>query len=715
MTEESQAFYESGNKNAYQRMKERVEQYRDALKNIPVGMYIYHLENMDDDGTLRLWVANPAATQLTGVPAEDMLNKTIDDNFPGLREKGIPKLLADVVRSHRVTEIDNLYYGDDRVVAAIWSLKVFPLPDQCVGLILDNVTEHKKAQEALDKSEERFRLVARATNDALWDWDLVTNKIWWNDGIYTLFGFLPGQVGPDVLWWTEHIHPEDRDRIVSGIRTVINSGDRFWSDEYRFSRADGTFAHVFDRGYVMPDEKGQPIRMIGAMLDITDRKRAEDQLLRNAFYDILTGLPNRALFMDRLGRSIERAKRRKDYVFAALFMDFDRFKVVNESLGHAVGDQLLIAIARRLETCLRPSDTFARLGGDEFVILLEDVKDISDATRIADRIQKELTLPFDLNGQEIFTAVSIGIAFSAKGYDRSEELLRDAEMAMYRAKSHGKARYETFDTELHSKAVGLLRMEADLRRAVERQEFLLYYQPIISLQTGQITSCESLLRWKRAPDEFISPVDFIPIAEETGLIIPIGEWVLRTACAQNKAWQAAGLPAVPVTINISARQFKQKDLSHMIAQVLRETALDSKFLRLELTESVVVENAEEAVIILKELKALGVELSMDDFGTGYSSLTYLKRFPFDSLKIDRSFVNNITQNADDAAIAAAIISLAHNLKLKVVAEGVETEKQVLFLRAQHCDEAQGYLFSRPVPAEVFVDLIKEGKCISQNV
>ena len=570
------------------------------------------------------------------------------------------------------------------------------------------------AEKTIRKSEERFQLVARATNDALWDWDLTTNKIWWGEGVKTLFGYSIEDVGPNATWWVERIHPEDRERVVTNAHQVINSGGQFWSDEYRYLRCDGSYAYVFDRGYVMYNEEKKPIRMIGAMLDISERKRAEEQLLRNAFHDGLTSLPNRVLFMDRLGRSIERAKRRKDYLFAALFLDFDRFKIVNESLGHAVGDQLLIAIARRLEMCLRPSDTLARLGGDEFAILLEDMTDGSDATRVADRIQKEFTSPFDLNGQEVFIAVSIGIALSNRGYDRPEDLLRDAETAMYRAKAHGKARYEMFDVKMHTHAVALLRLEADLRRAMDRQELAVHYQPIVSLQTGKMTGCEALLRWQHPRHGLISPVDFIPVAEETGLIVPIGEWVLRTACAQNKVWQKMDLPPLCVTVNLSGRQL-QEDLTLVVGQILKETRLPPSCLGLELTESIVIENAQKSIVVLHELKKLGIQLSMDDFGTGYSSLSYLSRFPFDVIKIDRSFVRNVVRDPDHATIATAVIALAHSLKLKVIAEGVETEEQLGFLRSRQCDEMQGYLFSPAVPADTMTKFLQEDRNLLTGV
>jgi diguanylate cyclase (GGDEF)-like protein/PAS domain S-box-containing protein len=336
-----------------------------------------------------------------------------------------------------------------------------------MAIALD-VTERKRTEAALRESEERFEIVARATNDAIWDWDLVTNVVWRNEGCQTLFGYTTEEIIAHISWWYEFIHPEDKQRVISGIHAVIDRGEAFWSDEYRFRRGDATYSYIIDRAYVVHDDKGKPIRMIGGMTDISDRKRAEEQLRYNAFYDALTGLPNRILFMDRLQQTIERAKRHQDYLFAILFLDIDRFKVINDSLGHNIGDQLLIAFSRRLEACLRSVDTFVRLGGDEFVILLEDITSFSDATHIAERIRQELALPFNLGGHEVFTTTSIGIALSTTVYDQPEDLLRDADIAMYRAKALGKARYEIFDPVMHTQALILLQVENDLRRAIER-------------------------------------------------------------------------------------------------------------------------------------------------------------------------------------------------------------------------------------------------------
>jgi len=452
--------------------------------------------------------------------------------------------------------------------------------------------------------------------------------------------------------------------------------------------------------------------------EVIERKIAEAKLIHDAFHDSLTGLPNRALFIERLGRLIERAKRIKNYYFAVLFLDLDRFKVVNDSLGHLLGDQLLIGFTRRLEMCLRSIDIVARLGGDEFVILLDDIKDIKDATQIADRIQKELNLPFNLSGHEVFLTTSIGIALSTTGYNQPEEILRDADTVMYRAKALGKARYEVFDKDMHARAVALLQLENDLRRSLDRQELQVYYQPVISLKTGIINGFEALVRWQHPSRGLVSPAEFVPIAEETGLIVPIGYWVLREACRQMSAWQERFNNTSPLTIsvNFSGKQFSQPDLIKQIDQILQNTDFNGNNLKLEITESVLIENDESAVAMLLQLKSLGVQVYIDDFGTGYSSLNYLHRFPIDALKIDRSFISRIGVNNEKSEIVQTIMTMAHNLGMSVVAEGIETAEQLTQLRVLKCEYGQGYFFSKPLNTEAAGALIdKEAALIKQGV
>ena len=419
-----------------------------------------------------------------------------------------------------------------------------------------------------------------------------------------------------------------------------------------------------------------------------------------AFHDSLTGLPNRAMFTELLKAEIESSKRSSDHMFAVLFLDLDRFKNINDSLGHTHGDLLLVAFAERLERTLRPVDTLARFGGDEFAILLSGMLDATDAVRVAQRIQDELSQPFVLDKNSAFATASIGIALSSSGYDRPEDILRDADIAMYRAKENGKARYEVFDHGMHARAVSRLQLESDLRQAVEQKEFAVYYQPIVSLQTGRLAGFEALVRWNHPRHGLISPADFIPVAEETGLIVPIGQWVLNEACIQVRQWQidSPSHRSLSLSVNLSARQVAQPDLLERIKEALETSKLNPHCLKLEITESVVMENAEAAALMFKQLRSLGVQLSIDDFGTGYSSLSYLHRFPLNYLKIDRSFVMRLTTDNDNA-IVRTISTLARNLGMEVIAEGIETEEQYQQLKMLGCEFGQGYLFSRPVASE----------------
>jgi len=431
--------------------------------------------------------------------------------------------------------------------------------------------------------------------------------------------------------------------------------------------------------------------------EISDRHQAQEQLVYGALHDALTRLPNRTLLMERLEMALQRAKRYPDHEFAVLFIDLDRFKAINDSLGHQVGDRLLLAIAHQLQELVRSTDTVARLGGDEFIILLDPIQDINDAIRVADRIHAQLRLPLQLAGREVFTSASIGIAASATHYQHGSDLLRDADIAMYRAKEKGKARYEIFDRAMYAQAIQKLQIENDLRQAVIRQELYLKYQPIVSLNTGKIIGFEALLRWLHPERGFVSPAQFIPIAEETGLIVPIGEWVLRTACNQMKQWQTQlSHPPTKISVNLSLKQLREPDFLEKIDRILAETEIAGESLNLELTESMLMDDVEHLIFVLGQLRARNIRLSIDDFGTGYSSLSYLHRFPIDYLKIDRAFISGIGANSKNCQIAATIISLAHQLGIKAIAEGVETLNHLQHLQKLACEEAQGYLFSKPL-------------------
>jgi diguanylate cyclase (GGDEF)-like protein/PAS domain S-box-containing protein len=444
------------------------------------------------------------------------------------------------------------------------------------------------------------------------------------------------------------------------------------------------------------NEHGQLTHFVSVMREATERKEAEEQLRRNAFHDALTGLPNRRMFMDRLEQTVQYAKQDPGSHFALLFLDLDRFKVINDSLGHLIGDQLLIAIARRLEGCLHHLDLVARLGGDEFTILLEGVSNIDEASGVADRIHNALAQPFNLSNNEVFTSVSIGIAMSSTmDLTRAEDVLRGADIAMYRAKSQGKSCHEVFDTEMHRDVVTLMEMENDLRRAIERQEFELFYQPIVALSTGRIVGFEALLRWQHPEKGYISPSEFIPLAEETGLILPLGHWVLREACRQLRQWQLKYSHHLPlsVSVNLSGRQFSQAALPEKILEILEETNLSPNLLKLEITESAIMENIESAMAMLMRIKEMGIQLSVDDFGTGYSSLGYLYRFPMDVLKVDQSFISRVDVDGEKLELVRTITTLAWNLGMAVIAEGVETTMQLAQLKALKCEYGQGNLFA----------------------
>lgn len=442
-------------------------------------------------------------------------------------------------------------------------------------------------------------------------------------------------------------------------------------------------------------------------------QESKDHFRHAAFHDELTNLPNRALLTEHIKLAIERPRSRDEQLFAVLFLDLDRFKNINDSLGHIAGDQLLIATARCLEDCMRPMDTVARLGGDEFAILLDGLESAADAILVAERIQQALTRPFILNGHEVYVTTSIGITLSSTGYEDPENVLRDADTAMYRAKESGKARFEVFDSSMHSHAVALLQLENDLRRAIERREFNVYYQPIINLETDHVAGFEALVRWYHPDRGLVPPDEFIGIAEETGLIVELGHMVLREACRQLREWQSLlGRKSLTVAVNLSAKQFAQANLITQVKEILQETGLEAQYLKLEITETVVMENAEVARTMLSQLCALGVQLSIDDFGTGYSSLSYLHRFPVKTLKIDRSFIGRMGANGENCEVVKTINTLANNLGMSVVAEGIETEDQLAQLKSMGCSYGQGYIFSRPLMAQAATLFVQEQQTLT---
>lgn len=580
---------------------------------------------------------------------------------------------------------------------------------------LRDITALALVRDQLDQARIRYELVESAANDGLWHWDLASDRAHFSPRWREILGLAERELDDSVGEWLERVHPEDRERVQDELRTHLEGLSARFESEHRLMHESGAWRWVLCRGLAERNHERKATHLAGSLSDITSRKLAEDQLAHRAFYDSLTELPNRALFLDRLRHALRRAARRKDYSFAVLFLDIDRFKVINDSLGHMAGDRLLVMIARRLELSLRPGDSVARLGGDEFTVLLEGIQDAGDAIKIADRIHAELLAPFNISGHELFVSSSIGIATSSTGYQRPEDVLRDADTAMYRAKAAGRARHALFDTAMHAHAVQQLQIERDLRRAIERHEMHVHFQPIVSLASGRITSFEALVRWTHPERGAISPGEFIPIAEETGLIVPLGRWVLRQSCLELASWQRKLSDPSPCTlsVNLSSKQLNQPDLAHQIAQILVETGIRGEQIQLEITESAILEHPDAAKSILLKLKDLGLRLSIDDFGTGYSSLAYLQRFPIDSLKIDRSFIQHLGRErgieSDDARIARTIVMIGRNLGKSVVAEGVETEAQLSLMRAVDCDYAQGYFFSRAVDGDAARDLLSAGR------
>lgn len=571
------------------------------------------------------------------------------------------------------------------------------------------IIERQRVELALRESEERYALAASGANDGLWDWNLRTNEIYFSPRWKAMLGYSETEISNNPNDWFDHIHPDDYERVQLELMHHRDGLTAHFESEYRLRQKDGTYRWMLSRGLAVRDATGMVYRIAGSQTDITARKLAEAQLLHNAFHDELTGLANRALFTDRLERAIAIAQQRNHACFAVLFLDLDRFKVINDSLGHLMGDQLLINTAERLQQCLRSSDTCARLGGDEFAILLEEIQQPQDVIEIVEHIQQVLKAPFTLAEQEVFVNASIGLVLDVLRYATKEELLRDADTAMYCSKATGRGCYTIFTPAMHEQAVSLLHLEADLRRALERQELHLLYQPILSLHNQRLTGFEALLRWQHPNYGLMLPADFIGLAEETGLIISIGWWVLRQACQQMRQWQTrfALDPQITISVNLSGKQFAQPDLVDQIQQILQETELSPQSLKLEITESVIMNNACAAAEMMQRLKALGVQLAMDDFGTGYSSLSYLHRFPIDTLKIDHSFINSADNDLEKLEITRTVIALAWNLGMNVVAEGVETDRQMAQLKLLKCELAQGFLFSQPLDSQAATALLDQ--------
>ncbi|NIR59976.1 MAG: EAL domain-containing protein [Gammaproteobacteria bacterium] len=575
--------------------------------------------------------------------------------------------------------------------------------------VYDRTSALANANEALQRSEARLAEAQHIARVGSWEWDFASDELHWSDQTFRIFGYQAREFTPTYESFLSAVHPDDRERVERAVRAAIDVHEPYGVD-HRIVRPNGAVRIVHEQGWIHLDGDGKPARMAGTVQDITERKAAEDQLAYMAYHDALTGLPNRALLRDRLEHALERAERIGHQV-GLVFLDLDCFKTVNDSLGHAAGDRLLVAVGRRLGAVIRRGDTLARLGGDEFTILLEEIEDADQVAAVVNKLRQACQEPFDVEAAELFVTASMGVSvFPDDGRD-AETLMKNADAAMYRAKDLGRDACHFFSEELERHAQERLVIETGLRRAIDREELELCYQPLIELATGRIVGLEALARWHHPTLGTVEPEQFIPVAEETGLIEPIGRWVLTTACRQLRAWDDAGLPPVRMLVNLSVRQLRHGDLAGEVERALAEADLPAGRLGLEVTESLLLVDDTPARRTLERLQALDVHIAIDDFGTGHSALAYLKRFSIDSLKIDRAFVRDVTVDPNDAAIIEAIIAMARKLDLRVVAEGVETYEQEQALRGFGCDLVQGFLYSAPLAAEKIPALL-EGRVVA---
>jgi diguanylate cyclase (GGDEF)-like protein/PAS domain S-box-containing protein len=558
---------------------------------------------------------------------------------------------------------------------------------------------HHAVLTKLQEAQDRYTLAVRGANDGIWDWDLIAETVYYGPRWKQMLGHSEGEIGDSPDEWFDRVAPEDLGHLRIALDSHLAGHTSHFQAEYRIRHADGGYRWVLSRGLAVRDRDERATRIAGSMSDITDRKRAEERLRHDALHDSLTGLPNRDMFLDHLELSLSRGKRDPGYRCAVLFLDLNRFKRVNDVFSHATGDQLLIALAHRLRAAMRDGDTVARIGGDEFTVLLHDIESIDAAVQVAKRIQQTVGKPFSTEGRDLIVTASIGIAPSERGSD-APEMMRNADIAMYEAKVRSDDDTAVFTAGMRKRVVGQLKLESELRDAIDRETLRVFYQPIVHLDDGRLSGFEALARWPLGAEREISPIRFIPVAEDTGLIRPLGRLVMLEACSRLSEWRTEGLVGddVTISVNVSARQFGEAGLLETVKTVLDESGLPAHALRLEITEGTIMRDPERLPTTLDALNSIGVGAHIDDFGTGYSSFTFLRHFAGNALKIDRSFIAPLCSDGDSAEIVHAIIGLAGNLNLEVIAEGVETEEQLRKVRELGARYAQGFLFSKPLPA-----------------
>lgn len=689
---------------------EREEYLQGILDTVVDGII-----TIDELGLIRDF--NPAAAGIFGYRAQEVIGKTVNMLMPEPFQGGHDEYMRRYLESGNSSaigvrrEIVGLHKDGHEfpMEIAVSELKV-GAHRHFTGIVRD-ITVQQEAERALRESEERYALAARGANDGLWDWNLKDNNIYYSSRWKAMLGYEEDEIGSSPDEWVNRIHRDDTGRFMDELKAHLDGRTETLRCEYRIRRKSGEILRMLARGVAVRGEDGAAYRMAGSQSDITDRRRAEERLIHDALHDALTGLANRTLMTDRLGQALARLKRNPALGFALASLNLDRFRVINESLGHAAGDDLLLAVSRRLENQLQPGDTLARLGADSFAILMEEADDEAAVRKHADRIQKAVGQPYRLGGREVFSSASVGIVMGAPDYQSANDILRNAELALSSAKKDGKGKTETYHETLHHQAVGLMETETDLRKAIEKNRVVAFYQPIIALGTGRITGFEALARIDHPDRGIIPPSDFIGIAEETGLIVPLCEQILAQACSQTALWQRdmdidEGLS---VSVNLSARNLADDGLLDTLRHVIADSGIVPENLRLELTESLIMANPELMAQTLAELKKLDVRLALDDFGTGYSSLSHLRRFPLDTLKIDRSFVMRMVSETRDQELVRIIITLAHTLGMDVVAEGVETQGHADCLRDLNCEYAQGFLYAAPLPAEAAGKLLKDNR------